>query len=119
MPDDLMQVALQLDAGPDADEQEVAQLTIRLRRQLLELDIQSVDRVRSGEAPQGTRAAEVLALGGLLVTMAKSTAALKPVLGVIQSVVAARPGRSVELVIDGDTIKVTDPTSQEQQRLIE
>jgi hypothetical protein len=61
----------------------------------------------------------VLALGGLVVSLAKSTELLKAVVGVIQSVVAARPGRSVELVVGGDTLKLTGVSSDETRRLID
>src|ERR1700686_4435895 len=107
MPSDLVQVSLQLEAGADADEQEIDALTARLRRQLLELDVESVDRVRAGEAPPGTRAVDVMVLGGLFMTLTKSPELLKMVTGVVQSWVTGRPGRSVELQINGDSLKVT------------
>ena len=55
MPDELLQVALQLEAGNDADAEEIEEVTEQLRRHLLELDVASVDRVRVGEAPPGSR----------------------------------------------------------------
>src|SRR5437588_10102363 len=118
MPDDRLQLGIQLDAGADADEHEMDELTARLRRQLLELDVESVDRVRAGEAPPGTRGLDVMVLGGLLVTLSKSPELLKMVTGVVQSWVAGRQGRSVELQVAGETLKVTGVSSEEQQRLI-
>ncbi|MCA1647196.1 MAG: hypothetical protein LC797_17635 [Chloroflexi bacterium] len=119
MDDESLKLALQLDAGSDSDAQELDQLTSGLRRQLLELDVQSVDRVQTGAAPAGTRAVEMLALGGLLVTLAKSPGMLKAVVGVIQSAVSAHAGRSVEIVVGGETLKLSSVSSDEQRRLID
>jgi hypothetical protein len=115
----LLNVVVQLDAGPGADAQEIEDLAARLRRRLLELDVQSVDRAHVGEPPPGTRAAEVLALGSLIVTMTKSADLLKSMLGVIHSIVAARPARTVEIMLGGDTLKLTGISSEEQDRPID
>jgi hypothetical protein len=119
MDDNRLQVALQLDIGPESDPQELDQLTTRLRRQLLELDVQSVQRRQTAETPAGARAVELFALGGLLVTLGKSPEMLKAVVGVVQSAVSARAGRSVEIVVGGDTLKLSSVSSVEQQRLID
>ena len=118
MADDLLQLRLQLDGGDDVDQDEIEDLTARLRRQLLELDVQSVGRVRAGEVPPGARALDVMVLGGLLVTLSKSPELLKMVTGVVQSWVTGRPGRSVELQINGDSLKVTGISSDQQRELI-
>jgi len=118
MPDDLLQVGLQIDAGADADEQEIEDLTAQLRGQLLELDVESVNRVRAGDAPPSTRAVDVMVLGGLFVTLSKSPELLKMITGVVQSWVTGRPGRSVELQINGDSLKVTGVSSDQQRQLI-
>jgi hypothetical protein len=118
MTDGPVRVAVRLDPGPGADGQELDELTTRLRRQLLELDVRSVDRPRAGEAPPGTRAAELVALGGLLITLA-TPEVLKAVVGLVQSWVATRQGRSVELRIGEDTLTVTGVSSDEQRRLVE
>jgi hypothetical protein len=119
MGDDLIRVAVHLDAGPDADAQEVDALTTRLRRHLLQLDVQSVDRARTGRVPPGARAVDVVALGGLVVTLAKSAEMLKAVVGMVQSMIAARPGRSVKLVIGGDSVELSGVSSEEQRRLVD
>ncbi|MGH3720231.1 MAG: hypothetical protein ACRDRI_15575 [Pseudonocardiaceae bacterium] len=46
-------LGLCIEAGPDADAEE---LTVQLREQLLELDIKRADRVTAGPAPPGARA---------------------------------------------------------------
>ena len=58
--------------GPDADAEEVAEATLQLRRELLDLDVEAVELPRAGKAPPGTRAVELAALGALLVTIYQS-----------------------------------------------
>jgi hypothetical protein len=118
MPDDVLQVGLQLDAGPDTDEREIDTLTARLRQELLELDVESVDPVRAGEAPPDTRGIDLMVLGGLLVTLSKSPELLKMVIASVQSWVAGRQGRSIEVQIEGDTLKVSGVSSDQQRQLI-
>jgi hypothetical protein len=116
---DRLAIVVRLKAEAEADAEAVDSLTNQLRRQLLELDVDSVVPVTAGEAPPGTRAADVVLLGSLLVTLAKSPELFKALGGVLQSWLGARPARSVELQIDGDTLKVSGVSSDEQQRLIQ
>ena len=118
MSSDLIQIVLQLDAGSDADAQEVDGLTRRFRQQLLELDVQSVDRREAGEAPPGTRGDPILLLGGLVVTLVRSPETLKGVVRAIQAWMANYQTHTVELQLDGDVLKVSGPSTAEQQQLI-
>jgi hypothetical protein len=118
MDSDSLQVVMRLDAGPDADAEELEELTQRLRRMLLESDVESVERMSGGEAPGGTRGGPVLLVGSLLVTLAKSPELLKLVTRFAQSVVAGSPARSVELQVDGDRLVLNNASPTEQQQLI-
>jgi hypothetical protein len=53
------ELILNISRLPDDDEEIQEQLTHRLRRELIELDVQKVDVVRSGEAPEGTRGGDI------------------------------------------------------------
>ena len=64
------QLAAVVDAGPDSDAEELAELTQRLRGQLLELDVDAVEPATGGEAPAGSKGVELLAIGGLVVQFA-------------------------------------------------
>lgn len=48
----MTELALSLDAGPDASDEEVDRLTGRLREELLELDVDDVRRSAAGEGPE-------------------------------------------------------------------
>ena len=110
-----MRVELDAGAGADADERDNA--VRNLRDELLELDVDAVDRP-SGQAPEGTRAAEVVALGTtLLVTLGPS--ALTAVTDVLQGWMARGKDRSVALEMGGDRIELSGATDQERRQLVE
>jgi hypothetical protein len=109
-------LGIQVAVGPDADAEEVAEATLRLRRELLDLDIGSVEPARAGEPPPGTRAVEVAALGALVMTVAQSPL-LTPVVAAVRSWLAGSQQRSIKLEFDGDLLELTGLSSKEQQRL--
>ncbi|HEY3082262.1 MAG TPA: hypothetical protein VGM69_20445 [Chloroflexota bacterium] len=119
MDKDLLSLTVQVEGGADTDAQELDELTRRLRQQLLELDVRSVQPVEAGEPPPGARAADVMVLGSLLVTLVRSPELIKTVVGVVQGWLAGQHARTVELQIGGDTLKVGGLSSAEQRRLID
>jgi hypothetical protein len=104
--------------GPDADADEVAEATLQLRRELLDLDIEAVELPRAGEAPPGTRAVELAALGALVVTVGQPPL-LGPVVAAIRSWLASAPQRSIKLELEGDVLELTGLSSKEQRRLVD
>jgi hypothetical protein len=109
-------LGVQLAVGPDDDAEEVAEATLQLRRELLDLDVEAVELPSGGEPPPGTRAVELAALGALVVTAAKSQL-LGPVVAAIRSWLAGAPQRTVKLELDGDVLELTGVSSKEQRRL--
>ena len=77
--------------GPGGDAEELAQATRQLRRELLDLDVDSVETPPAGEPPAGSRAVDVATLGALVVNMADSQL-LAAVIGAVRSWLAALPG---------------------------
>jgi hypothetical protein len=111
-------LGIQLEVGPDADAEEVAQATLQLRRELLDLDVEAVEVPRAGEPPPGTRAVELAAVGALAVTVAQSSL-LTPVVAAVRSWLASAPQRSIKLELDGDVLEVSGLSSKGQQRLVD
>jgi hypothetical protein len=111
-------LSLQVAVGVDADAEEVAESTLQLRRELLDLDVDAVQLPSGGEPPPGSKGVELAALGALLVTFANSQA-LATVVAAVHAWLARQPRRSVRLELDGDVLEVTGPSAKEQQRLIE
>jgi hypothetical protein len=111
-------LGIQVDLGPDADAEEVAEATLQLRRELLDLDVDSVELPASGQPPPGTRGVELAALGALLVSVTQSEL-LAPVLAAIRSWLGGSPQRSIKLELEGDTLELTGISATEQRRLVD
>jgi hypothetical protein len=60
---------LQVDLGQEADEERVDRATRQLRTELMELDIETVDFLKSGESPDGTKSVEAVTIGSLAVVL--------------------------------------------------
>jgi hypothetical protein len=110
-----LQVNLGLDADAEADE--LYDATTQLQQELLQLDVDSVDRPLGPPPPPGTRAVEVLELASLLVTLGGDV--IGAVAQCIAGWVSRGSSRSVKLEIGGDSIEVTGLSNQKQDRLIE
>jgi len=109
---------IRLDAA-ESDTEELAQLTAKLRRELLQLDVDAVDQPVGGEPPEGAKAVDMILVGTLLVSLARSGEKLGPVVRMVQSWVGTRTARTVKLELDGDAIEITGASSHDQQRLID
>jgi hypothetical protein len=118
MSDQTTQLTLNLDAGPDTDTEELAELTQQLRGELLELNVEAVDLARAGEAPERAKAGDPVTWGALLVALTASGGVLITLINTLQSWLTRHERRSVTLEIDGDKLEVTGISSEEQQRLI-
>lgn len=110
------QVLLSVEAADDEDDGELTELTLRLRAELLDLDVTAVDPVPADEdAGQGAKGLVTVA-GKLLVWLGPDG------LGAVLAKVAdwvARGGRVVEITIDGDSLKLGQASREEQSQLVE
>jgi hypothetical protein len=111
-------LGIQVDLGPDADAEEVAEATLQLRRELLDLDVDSVELPAGDQPPPGTRGVELAALGALLISVTQSEL-LAPVLAAIRSWLGGSPQRSIKLELEGDTLELTGISATEQRRLVD
>ena len=114
-------LTLRIEVGlePDAEAAELDDATLQLRRDLLQLDVDGIERATAGSPPPGTRSVEAAVLGTLVVTVARE---------VVEAVVKAaanwlgrrrNPSESLTLELDGDSIEITNPSAEDQRRLIE
>lgn len=109
---------IQLDAG-ESDTEELAALTAKLRRELLQLDVDAVDQPVDGNPPPGAKAVDMILVGTLLVSLGRSADKLGTVVRTIQGWVGTRAARTVKLQLDGDALELTGVSSRDQQRLID
>lgn len=116
-----MDSALHVHLGEDgADAERLDLLTGFLRRELLELDVADVTTLPAGEPPAGTRAVDMAAIGGLLVTLGRSAQGLRTVISTIKTWLARSDAvpRRVRLEIDGDVLELSEARAVDQERLI-
>jgi hypothetical protein len=99
-------LGIQVAVGPDADPEEVAEATLQLRRELLDLDVEAVELPRAGEPPPGSRAVELAALGALAITFSQSQM-LSPMVAAVRSWLAGSQQRSIKLELGGDALELT------------
>ena len=104
-----------------ADAERLATLTGFLQQELLQLDLDDVTALPVGEPPPGSRAFDVVAVGGLLVAFGRSTEGLRAVVAAVRNWLtrADRTDRTVRLEIGGDVLELSGASSAEQQRLVD
>jgi hypothetical protein len=113
------ELSVELQAGPDADAEELAELAGRLRAELLDLDVDSVQQPERGAAPEASKSGGWLAVGELAVQLVTSPEVLASIIAAVRSWLGRNSARSAKLTIGGDTIEVSGMSSAEQDRLID
>ena len=112
-----IELTLRVDAGPDADAEENAELALRLRDELRETDAESVKLARGEDAPAGAKG-DPLEFGTLLVGVV-SSGALTAVLTTANSWVARQKRGRVHVKIGDDELLLSGMPSEDQRRLID
>jgi hypothetical protein len=113
------ELSVELQAGPDTDAEELAQLTDRLRTELLDLDIDAVRQPVRGDAPEDAKGTGLLAAGQLVVGLAATPEVLASIIGAIRSWLGRNRARTVKLTLGEDALEVSGVSSAEQDRLID
>lgn len=101
------------DTSPD----ELDELTLSVRREILELDVHDAVRQTGEDVPDGSKSATAVALGTLLVTLPPIV--LRSLFRVLDSWVKNRPVRTIKVSIGDRTIEVSKVTRAGQDALIE
>ena len=106
--------------GPTAGDEDRESLALALREELLSTDVGDVHPVPTGPAPEGSRGVDAAALGQLLVTVPASLAAVAELINAVRGWLSrASDGRTVELTLGGNSLRLDKASTQEQERLIE
>ncbi|WP_242882107.1 hypothetical protein [Actinomadura litoris] len=108
---------LLLHVSPDTDDDraDLADSARRLRAELLDLDVDTVEPLTEDEAPEGAKGLATLA-GALIVKL--GDAGLGTVVTKVLDFVL-RTDRAVEATVDGDTIKLTSATRAQQAAIVQ
>lgn len=104
----------------DPDVERLDELSSVLRRELLDLGVDDVERASAGEAPAGSRGIDVAAIGVLIVAFQEPLVALTAIVGAIRGWVSSTRGaHAVELTIGDQTLKIDAASREQQDRLID
>jgi hypothetical protein len=112
---------VRVDVAEDgADAERLDTLARYLREELSQLEVDAVSAVPAGAAPEGSRAFDVVAVGGLLVSIGNSQV-LRSVVTAVRRWLhrGAEPARTVRLELDGDVLELSGASSDDQERLVE
>jgi hypothetical protein len=104
-----------------ADDEELDELTRRVRRELLEAGADDVRLGRGGQAEDGAKG-DPMAIGSLVIGLGSSAAVTALITGslqVLRSWVIRRSERTVVLQLAGHRLKLKGGSPQEQQRAID
>ena len=110
-------VVVQVVPVADSDAEEQADLAGQLHTELLGVDDASVGPLPAGAAPTGAKGLDGTLAGWLLVQFGTPDG-LRAVLTVVRGW-TSRTGRTVEVSIEGDALKVTAATAQQQEQIID
>lgn len=119
MTEDQSELAIEVKANSDTDDEELAELTSRLRAELLQLDVAAVESASDGQPPADAKAIGLLAIGGLIVRFVLRPDALRGIISAVWSWTNRQRACSVKLTLDGDSLEITGPRSAEQERLVD
>ncbi|MFF3377610.1 hypothetical protein ACFYXF_32205 [Streptomyces sp. NPDC002680] len=106
-----------LEGAPDSDLVELDELTVQLRADLLQLDVDRVESVRTEDTPAGSKPGDAIALGVLAITL--SPMALRGVLRLLETWMTNRPLRKVRVVFGDDSIELEHASPEDQRRLVD
>jgi Effector Associated Constant Component 1 len=107
-----------IETETDAGAEELEQQLRWLREELLELDVESVDRVSGGTAPDGAKAPAADLVATLVIAFSNS-AVLAALVGVVRTWLSRGSGRKVKLQIGADSIEIEGLSAADQDKLIE
>ncbi len=100
----------------DSDAEELTDASDDLRGELLELDLVSVEPLSAAEVPAGAKGTG--AVTGWLAAQFVTLDGLKALLSAARSW-TDRTQRTVEISLNGDTLKLTAATAQQQQEILD
>jgi hypothetical protein len=101
----------------DADDAALDQLARQLRGRLLDLDVDAVEALPSGEEADDSKALDLVVVGGLLVRFGPGVAAA--VVNAVRAWVGRDGKRSVTMKIGEHEITLQAATAEQQEKLVE
>lgn len=101
-----------------AEPEELDELALCLRRELLGLDVAGVEAARDAQAPSGSRGTDSGLVGALIVTLCQPEVFM-PVLEAISRWVGSDKHRTAKIQLGEDRLELTGLSAGQQQQLID
>lgn len=109
-----------IEPGSELDDEDRERLGRRLRAELEELDVDSINLNPGERAPDGSKAADPLILGAILVAFSASGDVFTAPIDTLRDWLGRQSGRHrISVTIDGDTIELERATAGQQRDLVE
>jgi hypothetical protein len=106
--------------SPETDIQEMEQLTLELRQELLDLNVENVDLIRERDIPDRAKAIEPISWGALLVKLASSVGILTMLIKTLECWLKRHQTSSITIEYEGNKLSVNGFIQpEERQRLID
>jgi hypothetical protein len=115
---DLLTLQVELPVG-DGDAGDLAERVGSLSAELLELDIDDVAPATEGEAPEGAKGLELVALGALVVKLGRSAKVLHQVVDAIRDWAGRNDSRTVKVALDGDVLEITGASAGDVKTVVD
>ena len=113
------QIELRVVLDGSEDDEALADSADRLLQELCELDVDDVQPASAGDAPAGSKGIELVALGALIVKLARSGKVLGQVVSAIRDWMGRNNANSVRLEIGGDVLEIKGVSPDERRVLID
>jgi hypothetical protein len=107
---------------PDAESghEEHERLTRRLRAELAELDVESVEWGAGERPPTGAKGVDLVTVGAIVIALSSSDGALTSVIATLRDWLNRHAARHrISVTIDGDNIVLEKTTAEQRQQLVE
>jgi hypothetical protein len=95
-------------------------LAHRLRRELFDLDVESVTLATGGTAPEGAKGADAVTLGAIVVALSASGGVFTALIETVRDWLGRQSGQHrISVTVDGDTIELERASAGQQRKLID
>jgi hypothetical protein len=109
-------LTLAIEGSPGSDDaEELSRLTGQLRSRLLELDVERVDLVRGGQAPPGSKVADPITIGAIVITLAPTV--IQAVIGLVQNWHRDHPVSSIKVTLGDDSLELSNASPEQLEQL--
>jgi hypothetical protein len=117
--DRVVYLRLDLQPDPELDPEATERLARQLRAELTELEVESV--IQEGAvAPDGAKGADPVTVGAVIVALSASGGVFTALIDLLRGWLDRQSRRHrISVVIDGDTIELERPSTDQQQALLD